>query len=73
VATLSINTHFQGLSILYGELQFEEEIGRGTFGQVYRGWWNEKEVALKKISVPAGEDKYKMITSSPEISALKWV
>lgn len=56
----------------YEELQFKEIIGRGTFGEVYRGEWKGEEVALKKINIPIGEDTCTMANSS-EIKALKYV
>lgn len=62
---------FKDLSVPYEELRFKETIGRGSFGEVHRGEWNGKEVALKRINIPVGEDKYKMIANSTEIVALK--
>ena len=55
----------------YKELEFKEIVGRGTFGEVYRGVW-KGEVALKKINISAGEDTC-TIANSAEIKALKYV
>lgn len=38
------------------ELEFERMIGRGTFGQVFKGSWKGMTVALKKIIIPSGSD-----------------
>eukprot|EP01127_Copromyxa_protea_P019929 TRINITY_DN6566_c0_g1_i1.p1 TRINITY_DN6566_c0_g1~~TRINITY_DN6566_c0_g1_i1.p1 ORF type:complete len:780 (+),score=135.33 TRINITY_DN6566_c0_g1_i1:51-2390(+) len=37
------------------ELQMKEKIGRGSFGDVYRGTWRYSEVAIKTIVVPSQE------------------
>ncbi|XP_065890569.1 uncharacterized protein [Dysidea avara] len=57
------------LMVPYKELEFKEIVGRGTFGEVYRGVW-KGEVALKKINISAGEDTC-TIANSAEIKALK--
>lgn len=31
-------------------------IGRGTFGQVYKGTWKGMTVALKQVAIPPGSD-----------------
>lgn len=36
--------------INFKELKFLKKIGEGGFGEVYLGLWNEKKVAIKKIS-----------------------
>ena len=36
--------------IPFKELKFLKKIGEGGFGEVYLGLWNEKKVAIKKIS-----------------------
>lgn len=64
---------FKDLSVPYEELQFKQLISRGSFGEVHRGEWNGNDVALKRITIPTGEDKFKMIANSAEIAALKWV
>ena len=69
--TLYIFNSFEDLLVPYEQLQFKELIGHGTFGQVHRGEWCSKEVALKRITVPAGEDKYSIIINNQEIAALK--
>ena len=63
----------QDLSVSFEELRFKEMIGHGTFGKVHRAEWNNKQVALKRINVPVGEDPNKMIVDSSEIAALKWI
>lgn len=62
---------FEDHLVPYEKLHFKEMIGRGTFGQVYKGEWNGKEVALKKITIPIGEDKHTMIVNNQEIAALR--
>ena len=62
---------FKDLLVPYKELQFKQVVGRGSFGEVYRGEWNGRDVALKRIPIPSGEDKCKMIANSAEIAALK--
>lgn len=42
-------------SIKYDDIKFGKEIGRGTFGSVYEGQWQNKQVAIKKIRY---SDKY---------------
>ena len=62
---------FEDLLVPYEQLQFKELIGRGTFGEVHRGEWRSQEVALKRINIPMGEDKYSMLANNQEIAALK--
>ena len=62
---------FEDFLVPYEELHFKEMIGCGTFGQVYRGEWSGKEVALKRIIIPMDEDKHSMIINNQEIAALK--
>ena len=35
------------LSIPLQEIQFEEPLDRGAFGEVFRGYWRGNEVAIK--------------------------
>ena len=53
------------------EVQFKEQIGKGSFGSVHKGMYKNKEVALKKIKVPAGVCKENMVVKSREIAALR--
>ena len=52
------------------DVKFNEVVGQGGFGVVHHGYWKGREVALKRIKVPAGA-----ITSSlptpMEVSVLK--
>ena len=54
------------------EIVYENMIGRGSFGTVYKGMWKGKKVALKKISIPPGMDRAEMVASSRELNALKY-
>eukprot|EP01119_Soliformovum_irregulare_P023677 TRINITY_DN831_c0_g1_i1.p1 TRINITY_DN831_c0_g1~~TRINITY_DN831_c0_g1_i1.p1 ORF type:complete len:962 (-),score=191.64 TRINITY_DN831_c0_g1_i1:10-2895(-) len=45
--SLTVRGHTQ--SIEYKELTFHEQIGRGGFGNVYRGEWRKIEVAIKQL------------------------
>lgn len=42
-------------------------VGHGSYGAVHKGLWDGKVVALKRIQVPPGEDKYNLIASSQEL------
>ena len=48
-------------------------IGRGSFGSVYQGNWNGKEVALKRIEIPVGTDKEQVAANSRELKVLRYV
>ncbi|KAL6045682.1 Tyrosine-protein kinase abl1 [Balamuthia mandrillaris] len=47
--------------ISFEDLDFEEEIGRGAFGVVWRGTWRDSQVAIKQLN----------ITQAKEIDAFK--
>lgn len=51
-------------------MEFGRLIGRGTFGQVHRGKWKEKTVALKRIAIPPGSDTSNL---PKEIEVLRFV
>ena len=51
--TQSYLTSNKDLLVDYNDIQFNELLGRGNFGSVYKGIWMQKTVALKKISIPA--------------------
>jgi serine/threonine protein kinase len=40
----------QQLMIPEEEIQFEEEVGRGSFAKVWRGKWQGQTIAIKEIS-----------------------
>eukprot|EP00899_Mesostigma_viride_P015168 jgi/Mesvir1/23652/Mv18316-RA.1 len=61
------STHPKPTLISYSELQLLEKVGEGTYGEVYRGKWLGKEVAIKRVrasSRPTGamrEEFYKEV------------
>ena len=61
------------LLVDYNDIQFNELLGRGNFGSVYKGIWMQKTVALKKISIPADMNTQSYLTSNKEIAALRFV
>jgi len=40
----------------FDELEFMEEIGRGAYGQVFKGSWRQELVAIKKVKVVSDEE-----------------
>lgn len=54
------------------DLKFEEIIGQGSFGTVYKGKLRDKKVALKKIKIPQSMDHSTMVSSSRELAALRY-
>ena len=64
------------LSIIYivgiNELKFGSMIGRGSFGQVYKGLWKGKTVALKRITIPPGTDVSSLPAIPKEITVLRF-
>ena len=48
-------------------------VGRGSYGAVYKGLWDGKVVALKRIQVSSGEDRHNLVANSQEITALRYV
>ena len=61
-----------GLSVPYEEVEFNELIGRGSYGAVHKGSFKDKVVALKKIPVPCGTNLKEMIAGNREIAALRY-
>jgi len=51
------------------ELEFCEKIGKGGFGHVRRGFWKQREVAIKKLSTKV-LDKGAVLPFLLEISLL---
>ena len=47
--TLKVPVGFGGFSI--DDVEFKEEIGKGSYGTVKRGWYQGKEVAIKSLIV----------------------
>lgn len=45
----------------YSEIKLEKEIGTGNFSKVIRGYWKQKEVAVKKITVKKEKSKNDII------------
>lgn len=62
---------YSELSVDFDALQFEQLLGRGTFGTVHKGKWKEKTVALKRIPIPAGMDTREVLANNREIAALR--
>lgn len=54
------------------ELKFDKLIGRGSFGQVYKGVWKGKTVALKRITIPPGTDVSSLPAIPKEINVLRF-
>ena len=42
----------------YKDLKIEKEIGRGSFGVVYKATWRESEVAVKQVIKEKYTDKH---------------
>ena len=54
-----------------GEVQFKEQIRKGSFDSVHRGMYKNREVALKKINVRPGVCKENMVVKNREIAVLR--
>ena len=59
------------LAIPYKDIRFDELVGRGSYGTVYKGLFNGNIVALKRIPVPRGADVNTIIADNREIAALR--
>uniref|UniRef100_A0A6M2DSG4 mitogen-activated protein kinase kinase kinase n=1 Tax=Xenopsylla cheopis TaxID=163159 RepID=A0A6M2DSG4_XENCH len=57
----------------FNELQLQEVIGVGGFGKVYRGFWNNQEVAVKAARQDADEDISMTIDSVRQEAKLFWL
>jgi len=42
-------TDFQGSQIDFAEVQLQQKIGRGAFGEIFRGTWKNEEIAIKRM------------------------
>ncbi|KAL6071653.1 non-specific protein-tyrosine kinase [Balamuthia mandrillaris] len=54
--------------IEFSELEFQEEIGRGAFGVVWRAIWRDSEVAVKKLN---GMDEHELDDFRAEALVMK--
>ncbi|KAL6071655.1 Tyrosine-protein kinase abl1 [Balamuthia mandrillaris] len=52
----------------FDELEFQEEIGRGAFGVVWRAIWRDSEVAVKKLN---GMDEHELDDFRAEVLVMK--
>lgn len=59
--------------IEFKELELEEVIGVGGFGKVYRGYWNNKEVAVKAARQDPDEDISETIKNVQQEANLFWL
>ena len=59
-------------SIPYEEICFNEVVGRGSYGSVYKGHLKGNIVALKRIPVPHGANNTELIADNREIAALRY-
>lgn len=59
--------------IEFKELELEEVIGVGGFGKVYRGYWNNKEVAVKAARQDPDEDISETLKNVQQEANLFWL
>lgn len=57
----------------FSELELEEVIGVGGFGKVYRGYWNNKEVAVKAARQDPDEDISETVKNVQQEANLFWL
>lgn len=50
---------FEDIPIYWEDVNLEKVVGKGSFGQVYEAYWEDKRVAVKQIFV-VGQDKDKI-------------
>jgi serine/threonine protein kinase len=55
-------------TISLDDIEFGEVVGRGAFGEVYKGYYLGTEVAVKKLSIVEEDDELYL---QREVSALK--
>lgn len=65
--------HFSAIcSLPYIDIQFNEVIGRGTFGVVHKGIWKGETVALKVLPLPSGVGHAEIFERNREMAALRY-
>jgi len=70
-ATVVGNAHITEID--FSELELEEVIGVGGFGKVYRGYWNNKEVAVKAARQDPDEDISETAKNVQQEANLFWL
>ncbi|XP_050520331.1 mitogen-activated protein kinase kinase kinase 10-like isoform X2 [Daktulosphaira vitifoliae] len=71
VPSLIGNVHITEIG--FSELELEEVIGVGGFGKVYRGYWNNKEVAVKAARQDPDEDISETVKNVKQEANLFWL
>ncbi|XP_050433965.1 mitogen-activated protein kinase kinase kinase 10 isoform X2 [Adelges cooleyi] len=71
VSTVVENVHITEID--FSELELEEVIGVGGFGKVYRGYWNNKEVAVKAARQDPDEDISETVKNVKHEANLFWL
>lgn len=71
VSTVVDNIHITEIN--FDELELEEIIGVGGFGKVYRGYWNNKEVAVKAARQDPDEDISETLKNVKQEANLFWL
>lgn len=71
VETVVVNDHITEID--FSELELEEVIGVGGFGKVYRGYWNNKEVAVKAARQDPDEDISETVKNVQQEANLFWL
>lgn len=69
----SLGDDIRPFKILFTELELEEVIGVGGFGKVYRGYWNNQEVAVKAARQDPDEDISVTIENVRQEAKLFWL
>jgi mitogen-activated protein kinase kinase kinase 9 len=59
--------------VKFSELKLEEVIGIGGFGKVYRGFWNQKEVAIKAARHDQDDDMNVILANVRQEAKLFWL
>ncbi|XP_025192427.1 mitogen-activated protein kinase kinase kinase 10 isoform X3 [Melanaphis sacchari] len=71
VTTVVGNAHITEID--FDELELEEVIGVGGFGKVYRGYWNNREVAVKAARQDPDEDISETVKNVKQEANLFWL